>query len=114
MRCWPPLWSLLNLHARALPHRPDVPPGRKKPPPARPSGRRSHPDRVKKRKPILRINLMGKVMLAEDDSTMLSLLRTLLTMEGFEAATLGERVDVLEALHRETPDIILLDVNLPQ
>ena len=57
---------------------------------------------------------MRKVMLAEDDSTMLSLLRTLLTMEGFEAATLGEREDVLEALHRETPDIVLLDVNLPQ
>jgi two-component system, OmpR family, response regulator MtrA len=60
------------------------------------------------------MNLMRKVMLAEDDPTMLSLLRTLLTMEGFEAAMLGEREDVLDALHRETPDIVLLDVNLPQ
>jgi DNA-binding response OmpR family regulator len=57
---------------------------------------------------------MQKVMLAEDDPTMLSLLRTLLTMEGFQAAMLGEREDVLDALHREAPDILLLDVNLPQ
>jgi DNA-binding response OmpR family regulator len=57
---------------------------------------------------------MHKVMLAEDDPTMLSLFRTLLKLEGFETATLGEKEDVLDALHRETPDILLLDVNLPQ
>jgi two-component system response regulator MtrA len=57
---------------------------------------------------------MHKVMLAEDDPTMLSLLRTLLKLEGFETATLAEKEDVLEALHREMPDILLLDVNLPQ
>ncbi len=56
---------------------------------------------------------MQKVMLAEDDPTMLSLLRTLLTMEGFETAALGDKEDVLEALRREVPDIVLLDVNLP-
>jgi CheY-like chemotaxis protein len=57
---------------------------------------------------------MQKVMLAEDDPTMLSLLRTLLKMEGFDTATLGESEDLLDALRRETPDIVLLDVNLPQ
>jgi len=57
---------------------------------------------------------MQKVMLAEDDPTMLSLLRTLLKMEGFDTTTLGEKEDLLDALRRETPDVVLLDVNLPQ
>jgi len=57
---------------------------------------------------------MPKVMLAEDDATMLSLLRTLLKMEGFDTITLGVEEDVLEALRREAPDLILLDVNLTQ
>ncbi len=57
---------------------------------------------------------MPKVMLAEDDATMLSLLRTLLQMEGFATATLGVEEDVLESLRRETPDIVLLDVHLTQ
>ena len=55
---------------------------------------------------------MQKVMLVEDDVTMLSLLRTLLNMEGFETATMKDNEDVLQALRREKPDVILLDVNL--
>jgi two-component system phosphate regulon response regulator PhoB len=58
--------------------------------------------------------LMPKVMLAEDDATMLSLLRTLLKMEGFDTTTLGVEEDVLEVLRRDAPDIVLLDVNLTQ
>ena len=57
---------------------------------------------------------MPKVMLAEDDATMLSLLRTLLRMEGFETITLNVEDDVLDAMRRDTPDIVLLDVNLTQ
>jgi CheY-like chemotaxis protein len=57
---------------------------------------------------------MPKVMLAEDDATMLSLLGTLLKMEGFETTALGANEDVLEAMRRDTPDVVLLDVNLPQ
>lgn len=57
---------------------------------------------------------MPKVMLAEDDATMLSLLRTLLKMEGFETTILGVEEDVLDALRRDAPDIVLLDVNLTQ
>ncbi len=55
---------------------------------------------------------MQKVMLVEDDATMLSLLKTLLKMEGFETATLADNDDVLQALRRERPDVVLLDVNL--
>ena len=57
---------------------------------------------------------MQKVMLAEDDATMLSLLTTLLKMEGFETTTLGAQEDVLNAVRRDQPDVILLDVNLAQ
>lgn len=57
---------------------------------------------------------MQKVMLAEDDATMLSLLSTLLKMEGFETTTLGTHEDVLDAIRRDQPDVILLDVNLTQ
>ena len=57
---------------------------------------------------------MTKILLAEDDETMVSLLKTLLVMEGYEVASLDitER-DVLSAVRREEPNLILLDVNLP-
>lgn len=57
---------------------------------------------------------MSKIMLAEDDVTMLSLLKTLLKMEGFETVALDERENVLDAIYRERPDIVLLDVHLVQ
>jgi DNA-binding response OmpR family regulator len=60
---------------------------------------------------------MAKVMLVEDEPTMLSLLRTLLQIEGFEVAQL-ERDDsldgIIDSIRREKPAAILLDVNLRQ
>ncbi len=59
---------------------------------------------------------MSKVMLVEDDVTMLSLLTTLLEMEGFEVVkTTDENPDLLHRLLLEQrPDLILLDVHLRQ
>jgi len=58
---------------------------------------------------------MAKILLAEDDPTMLSLLRTLLTMEGFQVIDLvSAEEDILEVVRREKPDIVLLDVHLPK
>lgn len=57
---------------------------------------------------------MPKIMLAEDDPTMLSLLKTLLRMEGFETVTLSEHENVLDAIYRDRPDLVLLDVHLVQ
>ena len=57
---------------------------------------------------------MAKIMLAEDDPTMLSLLKTLMRLEGYETVTLSEQEKVLEAIHREKPEIFLLDVHLTQ
>ncbi len=57
---------------------------------------------------------MAKIMLAEDDVTMLSLLKTLLRLEGFETVTLREHENVVDSIYREHPDAILLDVHLTQ
>jgi DNA-binding response OmpR family regulator len=57
---------------------------------------------------------MPKVLLAEDDVTMVRLLTTLLRMEGFEVASLTNfQEPVIEALDRERPDALILDVHLP-
>lgn len=56
---------------------------------------------------------MSKVLLAEDDYTMVSLLKTLLSMEGFNVVTaLDKKESFLEVVRQERPDVILLDVHL--
>ena len=59
---------------------------------------------------------MNKIMLVEDDATMLSLLSTLLQMEGFEVNQAGEEdiEGILKKIEREKPDLTLIDVNLRQ
>jgi DNA-binding response OmpR family regulator len=57
---------------------------------------------------------MHRILLIEDDTTMLGLLQTLLQMEGFEVIQSNE--DELEAIvseiRREKPTLALIDVNL--
>ena len=53
-----------------------------------------------------------KILLAEDDVTMVSLLKTLLNMEGFDVVALQADADVPEAVRTETPDVLLLDFHL--
>ena len=53
-----------------------------------------------------------KILLAEDDITMVSLLKTLLKMEGFEVVALQADADVPAAVRSERPDVLLLDVHL--
>ncbi len=54
---------------------------------------------------------MPKVLLAEDDVTMVSLLKTLLKMEGFEVVALTTGSDVPAEADHEKPDVLLLDVH---
>ncbi|HAX69853.1 MAG TPA: hypothetical protein DCY14_09620 [Anaerolineae bacterium] len=54
----------------------------------------------------------GKVLLAEDDITMVSLLKTLLKMEGYEVVALQPDEDILSAVRVEQPDVLLMDVYL--
>ena len=57
---------------------------------------------------------MPKVLLAEDDHTMVSLLKTLLKLEGFEVVELDVNADVPAAVQHENPDALLMDVHLGQ
>lgn len=57
---------------------------------------------------------MPKVMIIEDDAAMLSLLTTLLQMEGFDVIrfTEADPEAILSQLRNEVPDAILMDVYL--
>jgi len=58
---------------------------------------------------------MTKVLLVEDDWTMASLLNTLLRLEGYEvtkADTSTNMEEMLAQIHREQPNLVLMDVNL--
>lgn len=55
---------------------------------------------------------MPKILIAEDDVTMVSLLKTLLKMEGFATVALDPNADVPDAIRNENPDALLLDVHL--
>jgi CheY-like chemotaxis protein len=55
---------------------------------------------------------MAKVLLAEDDKTMVSLLTTLLNMEGYEVVALDADSDVPAAVQRENPDVLFMDVHM--
>ena len=55
---------------------------------------------------------MAKVLLAEDDPTMISLLKTLLGMEGYEVVALDVNSDVPAAVAHENPDVLFMDVHL--
>jgi CheY-like chemotaxis protein len=56
-----------------------------------------------------------KILLIEDDCTMLSLLRTLLSFEGYEVLELDcleQLNEIVAIIQKERPDLVLMDVNL--
>ncbi len=57
---------------------------------------------------------MPRIMLIEDDPTMVLLLKLLLEMEGYEVSLYGDATQAaaLSAMLAEPPDLILLDINL--
>ena len=62
---------------------------------------------------------MTKVMLIDDDKNMLSLLDTLLALEGYDVSKLGgdlslEGQEIRYAIRREKPDLLMMDVHLNQ
>lgn len=57
---------------------------------------------------------MAKVLLAEDDQTMVGLLMTLLRMDGFEVSAVDADDDVLAAVQQVCPEFLVLDVHLSQ
>jgi DNA-binding response OmpR family regulator len=59
---------------------------------------------------------MPKIMLVEDDATMLSLLQTLLQMEGYQVVKLKDESleGILKTIRQEVPDLALVDVHLKE
>ncbi len=55
---------------------------------------------------------MAKILLAEDDQTMVGLLTTLLQMDGFEVVAVDADDDVAAAVKRNQPEVLVLDVHL--
>ncbi len=55
---------------------------------------------------------MAKILLAEDDQTMVSLLKTLLKMEGYDVVAVDADSDVAAAVQREKPHALFMDVHL--
>ncbi len=57
---------------------------------------------------------MKKVLLVDDDPVLLETLRYRLNQEGFEIVTAGDGEAGLEAARTEKPDLVVLDLMLPQ
>jgi len=57
---------------------------------------------------------MARVVLAEDDETMVNLLSALLRLDGFEVETVDPDEDVAAAIERTSPAMLVLDVILPK
>ncbi len=56
---------------------------------------------------------MVKVLLADDDTMMVSLLKTLLSMDGYQVDTLLDKPgDILENIRTSKPDVFLVDMFL--
>ncbi len=55
---------------------------------------------------------MTKVMIVDDDRTMVSLLKILLEMDGYEVVNVTQGGNFLPKVREEKPDIVLLDVFL--
>jgi Response regulator containing CheY-like receiver, AAA-type ATPase, and DNA-binding domains len=57
---------------------------------------------------------MPKVLVADDSETILLLLRTRLEMAGYQVETAADGQEATEAVHRDKPDILLLDAMMPR
>ena len=55
-----------------------------------------------------------RVLLADDDPSLLRLISTTLGTEDFELLHANDGQEALEVARRERPDLILLDVNMPR
>jgi CheY-like chemotaxis protein len=63
--------------------------------------------------PILPEHLVPKILIVEDSPDNMKLFRTLLTLKGHEVAGLSGGDGLLEAIEAGTPDLVLMDIQLP-
>lgn len=55
-----------------------------------------------------------RILIVDDEPDIRDLARTVLEGEGHRVATVGDGLAALEWLERETCDLVLLDINMPQ
>ena len=55
---------------------------------------------------------MHKLMIVDDDHTMVSLLATLLELDGFEVYPTTQPSDLVQGLRKDEPDLLIMDVFL--
>lgn len=55
---------------------------------------------------------MPKVMIVDDDRTTVTLLQTLLSLDGFDVVAVPRGTDVLAQARHERPDVFLVDYHL--
>lgn len=57
---------------------------------------------------------MSKIMMVDDDKLVTDLLQKLLKSDGFDTVTVNDSSKALEVARTEMPDLILLDLMMPQ
>jgi len=55
-----------------------------------------------------------KILVADDDADLRALIGFTLTQAGFDVCTASDGSAALQAFERETPDFVLLDINMPE
>ena len=58
--------------------------------------------------------MTGRVLVIEDDQDITLAVRTVIGRSGFEVAAAADGRDGLRAFHSQRPDIVVLDVGLPE
>ncbi|MEJ6404671.1 response regulator transcription factor [Yoonia sp. 2307UL14-13] len=58
--------------------------------------------------------MSGQILVADDDSQIRDVLRIALTQAGFGVAEAGDGQEALEMAHSLTPDLIVLDIGMPE
>ena len=56
----------------------------------------------------------GTILIAEDEPKIVDVLRLYLERDGYQVVAAPDGATVLEAFHRKVPDLVLLDLNLPE
>ena len=56
----------------------------------------------------------GKVLIVDDDRNTLTALTDLIGEDGFNTITAADGKEAVDKVHRENPDIVLMDIRLPK
>ncbi|MDY6796235.1 MAG: response regulator [Actinomycetota bacterium] len=55
-----------------------------------------------------------KVLIVDDDATIVNLLATILEMDGFQPCKASSGEEAFESIDKEPPDLVLLDIMMPE